>query len=256
MMSGMTHLSITTDCRGLRIPSLFVSSRDWTRARLRAKTVGTLCLGLILACFGAAAQSEDAQRDNAEPPAVVEQPDAAPKRASAGKPQEDSPADDAASSPLRSWRERQGRSTEETRGGDDEAQSEGGGWMGRYFLSLGVIGGLMAAVFFGLKKARGWLGGCRGGDGGTIKVVGRLPLDQRNTLFMVQVGNERLLLGGGAQSVQLLAKYPARDDDETGNEAELREDRGPSSPDRSSVRTGNRAFSSLLHPSSGEGNEP
>lgn len=77
--------------------------------------------------------------------------------------------------------------------------------MGRYFLSLAMIAALMAAVFYGLRKARFALGG-HGQSTETLRVLNRVSLDQRNSLFAVRADNELLIVATGPQGTQLLTK--------------------------------------------------
>ncbi|OGV69006.1 MAG: hypothetical protein A3K19_31155 [Lentisphaerae bacterium RIFOXYB12_FULL_65_16] len=88
-------------------------------------------------------------------------------------------------------------------GGTPRSQSSG--W-GRYFLSLLVVGGVMVGVLMVLRRLRGQLVGAP--QQHNLRLLGRLPLDQRNSLTLISVKDEELLVGHGPEGVRLLRRYP------------------------------------------------
>lgn len=82
---------------------------------------------------------------------------------------------------------------------------EGMGWL--LLKTLVVLGIVVALVYlslnFGLRKLMG-IKGLGPGVSRAVTVLERIPLDPRRTLFLVKVGDEYLLLGGGENSVNLL----------------------------------------------------
>ncbi|HVV83671.1 MAG TPA: flagellar biosynthetic protein FliO [Kofleriaceae bacterium] len=58
------------------------------------------------------------------------------------------------------------------------------------------------------RYGRRWLGG-RGGDDGVIRVRGRLPLEPRRALYVVEVGGRTLLVGSSEGGIQLLSEIEA-----------------------------------------------
>lgn len=81
------------------------------------------------------------------------------------------------------------------------------GWM--LLRTLVVLALVVALIYltlnWGLRKLMG-VKGVPGQGSGVVKVMERIPLDPKRTLFVVQVADEYLLLGGGEGAVSLLAK--------------------------------------------------
>jgi flagellar biosynthetic protein FliO len=73
-------------------------------------------------------------------------------------------------------------------------------------LSTTVALVFVCALAVGVLKL---LGRRQGGDGG-MRVVGRLPLDARRSVYMVEVGGRCLLLGAGDGPLTLLTEIDKR----------------------------------------------
>jgi len=80
------------------------------------------------------------------------------------------------------------------------------GWM--LIRTLVVLALVVALIYLTLNWGLRKLMGVKGVPvrGGTVKVMERIPLDPKRTLFVIQVADEYLLLGGGDGAVNLLAK--------------------------------------------------
>jgi flagellar biosynthetic protein FliO len=93
-------------------------------------------------------------------------------------------------------------------GGADDGPSLG--WM--LIRTLVVLALVVALIYlslnWGLRKLMG-VKGMPGSGSGVVKVLERIPLDPKRALFVVQVSDEYLLLGGGEAQVNLLAKIDA-----------------------------------------------
>lgn len=100
------------------------------------------------------------------------------------------------------WPERDRSATAPTWGAEPAAPNG----MGRYFLSLFIVAGLMAGTFAGLRKMRGALTG--GTASGGLRVLARLPLDRHNTVHLLRTAHEVLTVASGPQGVQVLARHP------------------------------------------------
>ena len=81
------------------------------------------------------------------------------------------------------------------------------GWV--LFRTVVVLGIVVALIYlslnYGLRKLMGVRAGS-GMPGSLMKIVERLPLDQKRAVFVIKVAEEYLLLGGGEGSLNLLAK--------------------------------------------------
>jgi flagellar biogenesis protein FliO len=81
------------------------------------------------------------------------------------------------------------------------------GWM--LLRTLVVLALVVALIYltlnWGLRKLMG-VKGMPGAGSGVVKVMERIPLDPKRALFVFQVADEYLLLGGGEGAVSLLAK--------------------------------------------------
>ena len=80
-------------------------------------------------------------------------------------------------------------------------------WKTRYLVSLLIVGGLMAGGFMGLKRLQSRLPGL-GFSGAEVRVVGRVALDQRTTLFVIRLQGEELVLSTGPSQVNVLSRRP------------------------------------------------
>ena len=76
--------------------------------------------------------------------------------------------------------------------------------LGRLLPSLGLIVG-------GLFLVRWWLQRTRGGTTAGVKVLARTGLTKGSVVAVVQVGNQRFLVGAAEQSVSLLSELPIDD---------------------------------------------
>lgn len=82
------------------------------------------------------------------------------------------------------------------------------GTLFRTFLVLGVIVGLIYITLnFGLRKMMG-VRGVSLGKASLVKVVERIPLDPKRTLFVIEAAGEYLLVGGADTNLNLIAKLP------------------------------------------------
>jgi flagellar protein FliO/FliZ len=93
-----------------------------------------------------------------------------------------------------------------------ENTEEGFGFtLARMLVVLGVVLGLVYLTLnFGLRR----LLGVRAGSsnlGGWVKLLQRIPLDAKKSIYVVKAGGEYLLLGGGDLGVTLLAKLNAEE---------------------------------------------
>ena len=86
-------------------------------------------------------------------------------------------------------------------------------WKVRYLVSLLIVGGIMTGGFIGLKRLQSRLPGL-GFRGGNVRVVGRVPLDQRTTLFVIRLRDEELVLSSGPSRTNLLSRYPVETEEE------------------------------------------
>lgn len=87
---------------------------------------------------------------------------------------------------------------------------DGGPSLGWMLLRTLVVLALVVALIYltlnwGLRKLMG-VKGLPGQGSGVVKVMERIPLDPKRSLFVIQVAEEYLLLGGGEGAVNLLAK--------------------------------------------------
>ncbi|NQZ69263.1 MAG: flagellar biosynthetic protein FliO [Lentisphaeria bacterium] len=91
--------------------------------------------------------------------------------------------------------------------------------MGRYFLSMLIILLLIGGFFYGLKKFSNKVSGQSGY--GSMNVQQRLVIDGKNTLVLVKVHEEEMLLATGPQGTRLISKFATIDLD---NEAFVLDD--------------------------------
>lgn len=84
----------------------------------------------------------------------------------------------------------------------------------RYIFSLLVIGVLMGGGAWALRNVVNTLE--RRGHFRPIRVRSRISLDTRNSLALVRVGDEDLLVGSGPGGVTLLRTYAAEDQENDG----------------------------------------
>jgi flagellar protein FliO/FliZ len=88
------------------------------------------------------------------------------------------------------------------------AQAAAGGGYGELMLtSLLVLALVCAAAWVALRLVGRWLEGRRVGTG--VAVIGRVPLEPRRALYVVEAGGRRLLLGSSEGGVTLLTELPA-----------------------------------------------
>ncbi len=80
---------------------------------------------------------------------------------------------------------------------------------GTLFRTLLVLGMVIALVYvslnYGLRKLMG-VRAAGGGPGGLVRVVERIPLDPKRSLFVVQAAGEYLLVGGAEDGLNLISK--------------------------------------------------
>ncbi|MBL9037378.1 MAG: FliO/MopB family protein [Archangium sp.] len=82
-----------------------------------------------------------------------------------------------------------------------------GGALVRTFVVLGLVVALIyLSLNVGLRKL---MGVAPVGSGRVVRVLERVPLDQKHALFVVRAGNEVLLLGAADNGVQLVTKLDA-----------------------------------------------
>lgn len=81
----------------------------------------------------------------------------------------------------------------------------GGGWgdVLRMMTGLGIVLGLLLLLY---ALARKGVGGLSGGRTGLIKIVETRHLGAKKALCVVEVGGEQLLLGIGAERIDLLCR--------------------------------------------------
>jgi len=91
----------------------------------------------------------------------------------------------------------------------------------RILLAIVMLGGLMWLFFFGLKR----FGRRFSGDEKSlsIRIVSRQGLDAKNSLVMVRVYEEDLLLGVGPNGVNLLSRFMSIDGSSAEEDAEEQE---------------------------------
>lgn len=100
----------------------------------------------------------------------------------------------------------------------------------RLALALGFVCALAWLLLrFGLPR---WLGSLRapGGRGGAMRVIERHPLSAGKTLWLVEVGARRLLIGGSEGGLQLLAELAAENAAEEAAALHIREGLGVGGP--------------------------
>jgi flagellar protein FliO/FliZ len=91
-------------------------------------------------------------------------------------------------------------------GADDEEPESLAGTLFRTLLVLGVVVGLVyVSLNYGLRKMMG-LRGVGASGGGMVKVVERIPLDAKRSLFVVEAAGEYLLVGGGEEGLSLISR--------------------------------------------------
>ncbi|MBX5482234.1 MAG: flagellar biosynthetic protein FliO [Myxococcaceae bacterium] len=82
------------------------------------------------------------------------------------------------------------------------------GTLWKMFLSLGIVIGLVYVTLnYGLRKLMGARGAMLG-RAALVKVVERVPLDPKRTLFVIEAAGEYLLVGGADQNLTLISKLP------------------------------------------------
>lgn len=88
---------------------------------------------------------------------------------------------------------------------DEDAES----MVGTLFKTFLVLGMVVALIYVSLNYGLRKLMGIRGmpvGRSALVKVIERIPLDPRRTLFVIQAGGEYLLVGGGEEGLSLISK--------------------------------------------------
>lgn len=80
---------------------------------------------------------------------------------------------------------------------------------GTLFRTLLVLGMVIALVYvslnYGLRKLMG-LRAAGGGAGGLVRVIERIPLDAKRSLFVIHAAGEYLLVGGAEDGLNLISK--------------------------------------------------
>lgn len=82
--------------------------------------------------------------------------------------------------------------------------AQGGGYGELLLTSLLVLALVGGAAWLGLRLVARWLEGRRVGTG--VTVVGRVPLEPRRALYVVEAGGRRLLVGSSEGGVTLLTE--------------------------------------------------
>ncbi len=83
------------------------------------------------------------------------------------------------------------------------------GTLFRTLLVLAIVLGLVyVSLNYGLRRLMG-LRGLPTGRSTLVKVIERIPLDPKRSLFVVQAAGEYLLIGGGDDGLNLLGKLDA-----------------------------------------------
>lgn len=90
----------------------------------------------------------------------------------------------------------------------DGAAANQSAWIVRYIGSLLVVGGLMVGGFALLRRLQGRLP-LAGAGSQEMRVLTRIPLDQRNSLVLVRLRDEEVLLAIGTGGANLVARFPA-----------------------------------------------
>lgn len=112
--------------------------------------------------------------------------------------------------------------------------AQGGGYGELLLTSLLVLALVGGAAWLGLRLVARWLEGRRVGTG--VTVVGRVPLEPRRALYVVEAGGRRLLVGSSEGGVTLLTELAA----EPGAQAAAGEGGAPATGGRA------RSFGDLL----------
>lgn len=86
---------------------------------------------------------------------------------------------------------------------DAEVEGEGGGPGLAIFLWLAFVVVLIVGCAWALRR---FVGGRIGNAGGQIRVVASCPLSPRSRLFVVEIGDDRFLVGEGGGSVSLITQ--------------------------------------------------
>jgi flagellar protein FliO/FliZ len=89
----------------------------------------------------------------------------------------------------------------------DDYGGQSMGWvLVRTLVVLGIVVALAyVSLNWGLRKLMG-VSAPGTGPGRLVKMIDRVPLDQKHALYVVKVAEEYLLLGGGEGSLHLVAK--------------------------------------------------
>ena len=96
-----------------------------------------------------------------------------------------------------------------TVGADEFENVSLGGTLLKTMLVLGIVVGLIyLSLNFGLRKLMG-VRGVSMGRSSLVKVVERIPLDPKRSLFVIHAAGEYLLVGGGDEGLSLLSKLDA-----------------------------------------------
>jgi flagellar biogenesis protein FliO len=90
----------------------------------------------------------------------------------------------------------------------NEAETGRPPWMLRYLGSLIIVGVLLIGGFAVLRRFQGRLR-LSGAGGIDMRVLARIPLDQRNSLVLIRLRDEEVLLAIGTGGTNLVARFPA-----------------------------------------------
>lgn len=115
-----------------------------------------------------------------------------------------------------------------TVGADEFENVSLGGTLLKTMLVLGIVVGLIyLSLNFGLRKLMG-VRGVSMGRSSLVKVVERIPLDPKRSLFVIHAAGEYLLVGGGDEGLSLLSKLDAAEVER--HLAERKQNGGAASP--------------------------
>jgi flagellar protein FliO/FliZ len=78
-----------------------------------------------------------------------------------------------------------------------------------YIKLLVILAGILILAWVGLRHWLPKLSGMRGLDAGPIRIMARMPLEPRKTLYIVKAGDQYMLLGASDTQVSFLKELPA-----------------------------------------------